>query len=522
MSLVEATKPDVSKSSMQRFLDAVERVGNQVPHPIVLFLILIAIVISLSHIFYLAGTSVSFQVINSQTHEVETRTTSVQSLLRPDGIRFIFEQMIPIFIGFAALGQLIVAMLGVGVAEHAGLVDAMIRKVVRVAPGWALCPILALVGILSSIASNAGYLVLIPLAAVAFLKVGRHPIAGLTAGFAAVGGAFSVNLFIKPIDAVLAEMTNDAIRLIDPSVSIGLASNLWFGIGSTLFLTVVVTLITERVIEPRLGPYHGEPSREAAGVPGKEQATPSANEPRGLRYALFALVGLGAFFGFLTLTPGAPLRDPTTGAIIGNTPFMNSLVVIIAVVFWGCGAAYGIGAGTMKGIADILKAMEKTIVGLSGMILMMFFISQFVAYFNYSNLATILAINMSDVLQAANVGPFVLLTGFILVVSVLDLFLTGAVAKWAMLAPIFVPLLMRLGVPPDSVVAGYRIGDSVPNIMTPMLSMYALILGFFQRYEPEAGVGTLFTLMLPYAVWMFGLWMLFFSAWYWLGIPWGL
>ncbi len=328
--------------------------------------------------------------------------------------------------------------------------------------------------------------------------------------------------FIKPIDAVLAEMTNDAIRLIDPTVSISLAANLWFGIASTLFLTVLVTLITERVIEPRLGPYHARSSPELAEQPASAEAPPSANEPRGLRYALIATVAISAFFALLTLPPGAPLRHPATGAIIGNTPFMNSLVVIIAMVFLACGAAYGIGAGTMKGIADVLKAMEKTIAGLSGMILMMFFISQFVAYFNYSNMATILAITMSDALQTANVGPFWLLIGFILVVCVLDFFLTGAVAKWAMLAPIFIPLMMRLGVAPDAVVAGYRIGDSVPNITTPMLSMYALILGFFQRYERNAGVGTLFTLMLPYAVWMLGLWLVFFSIWYWLGIPWGL
>lgn len=523
MSPTGATSHAASKAPMQRFLDLVERVGNRVPHPVVLFLILIAVVIALSHVFYLAGTSVSFQIINSQTHEVEQTTAQVRSLLRPDGIRFIFEQMIPIFIGFAALGQLIVAMLGVGVAEEAGLVDAMIRKVVKVAPGWALCHILVFVGILSSIASNAGYLVLIPLAAVAFLKVGRHPIAGLTAGFAAVGGAFSVNLFIKPIDAVLAEMTNDAIRLIDPTVSIGLAANLWFGIASTLFLTVVVTFITERVIEPRLGPYHQQPSAGVAAVqPASAEAPAEANEPRGLRYALAATVAVLMFFALLTLPPGAPLRDPATGAIIGNTPFMNSLVVIIAMVFLACGAAYGIGAGTMKGIADVLKAMEKTVAGLSGMILMMFFISQFVAYFNYSNMATILAITMSDALQTANVGPYWLLIAFILVVCILDLFITGAVAKWAMLAPIFVPLLMRLGVAPDAVVAGYRIGDSIPNITTPMLSMYALILGFFQRYDKTAGVGTLFTLMLPYAVWMLGLWLVFFSVWFWLGIPWGL
>jgi aminobenzoyl-glutamate transport protein len=493
-----------------------------VPDPIVLFLILIAVVIVLSHVLDMAGVSVTYLLINPQTHEAESTTTAVRSLLRADGIRFMVERMIPIFLGFTALGQLFVAMLGVGVAEQAGLVDAMIRKVVRVAPGWALCYILVFVGILSSIASNAGYLVLIPLAAIAFLKVGRHPIAGLAAGFAAVGGAFSVNMFIKPIDAVLAEMTNDAIRLIDSNISISLASNIWFSIGSTLLLTVVVTLITERIIEPRLGAYQGTSSSNGGGqAPASEGGASATNEARGLRYALIAAVAVAALFTLITAPAGAPLRDPDTGAIIGNTPFMNGLVVIIAVAFLACGAAYGIGAGTMKGIGDVIKAMQKTVTGLAGMMLIMFFISQFVAYFNYSNIATVLAISMSDTLQAANIGPFWLLIAFILVICVLDLFITGAIAKWAMLAPIFVPLLMRLGVPPEAVLAGYRIGDSVPNIATPMLSMYALILGFFQRYDRNAGVGTVLTMMLPYVMWMLVFWLALFALWYWLGIPWG-
>jgi aminobenzoyl-glutamate transport protein len=521
--LSEATKPEATKTAVQRFLDLVEKVGNKVPHPVVLFLILIAIVWVLSHALYLAGISVSYQVINPRTHKVEETTAAVRSLLTADGVRFMSERMIPIFLGFTALGQLVVAMLGVGVAEEAGLIDALIRKVVRVAPRWSLCYILVFVGILSSIASNAGYLVLIPLAAVAFVKVGRHPLAGLAAGFAAVGGAFSVNLFIKPIDAVLVEFTNDAIHLLDPDKSIGLLSNLWFSVASTLLLTVVVTLITERIIEPRLGKYQGEHAGEANGdQPAEEGAGPSADEARGLRYAVYGLLGVLVFLGLLTLPAGAPLRDPETGALIGDTPFMNSLVVIIAVLFLATGAAYGLGAGTMKGSADVIKAMQKTVAGLSGMILMMFFISQFVAYFNYSNMATVLAISMSDALQGANIGPFWLLIGFIAVVAVIDLFLTAAVAKWAMLAPVFVPLLMRLGVAPDAVLAAYRIGDSVPNISTPMLSMYALILGFFQKYDKNAGVGTVLAMMLPYVVWMLALWTLLFAAWYWSGLPWGL
>src|SRR5262245_48993866 len=241
------------KTSMQRFLDAVERVGNMVPHPVIIFLILIAIVIILSALLGQFGTAVQFQRINADTHEIEVATTEIRSLIGADGIRFMYASLIPSFMSFTAVGLMIVAMIGAGVAEESGLVNALIRKLVLVSPRWAMTYILAFVGILSSIAADAGYLVLIPLAGTAFLSLRRHPLAGLALGFAAVAGAFTVNMLIKPLDAVLVEFTNDAIHLVDPSKSIGLASNLWFSIASVVLLTFVVAFITERMIEPRLG-----------------------------------------------------------------------------------------------------------------------------------------------------------------------------------------------------------------------------------------------------------------------------
>jgi aminobenzoyl-glutamate transport protein len=505
------------KTAMQRFLDMVEKVGNKVPHPVLLFLILIGVVVVLSQLLQWAGTSVVFEVINPATDAVEETTTAVRGLLAPDGVRFMFEGLVPNFLGFVALGQLIAAMLGVGVAEQSGLIDALIRKLVRGAPRWALCYFLVWVGILSSIASNAGYLVLIPLAAVAFKSVGRHPLAGLAAGFAAVGATFSVNKLITPIDAVLVEFTNDAIHLIDPNVSISLTASVWFSIASVLLLTVVITFITERITEPRLGKY--QPDSHAA----EEQAVADAagDEPRGLRYALYALLAVVVLIGLLSLPPGAVLRNPDTGDLIGNTPFMNSLIAFIMLLFLACGTAYGFGAGTMRNAGDVIQAMQKTVVGLSGMILMLFVISQFVAYFNYSNMATVLAVTLADALEAAQIGPFWLLVGFILLVAFINMFITGAVGKWAILAPVFVPLLVRLQVEPEAVISAYRVGDSVTNVWTPMLSMFAVIVGFFQRYDKHAGIGTIFAVMLPYVLWMLPLWMLLFAGWYLLGIPWG-
>lgn len=532
-----------SKTFMQKVLDVVERVGNKVPHPAVIFLILIAMVIALSHVLYVTGTTVSYeaivptaeqvdasetestlydlgmavdyQAIDAKSYSIEQREVAAKSLLTTDGIRFIYSSLIPNFMGFTAVGLMIVAMVGAGVAEEAGLVNALIRKLVLVSPRGALTYILAFVGIVSSIGADAGYLVLIPLGGAAFISLGRHPLAGLALGFAAVAGAFTVNMLIKPLDAVLVEFTNDAIHMVNPELSIGLTSNLWFSIASVIVLTLLIGFITERVIEPRLGKYTGEtPTEESGGL--------SANEARGLRFAGIAMAGVLLVFALLTLPAGAPLRNPTTGELIGSSPFMNGLIALIMVSFLATGAAYGVGAGTLKGLTAIIKAIEKAIAGLGGLIFLLLIISQFVAYFNYSNMGTILALKLSDALKSSNIGPLPLLIGFIIVVAIIDLLITGAIAKWAIFAPIFVPLLIRLGVDPEAVLAAYRIGDSPMNAITPLNAYFALVVGFAQKYDKEAGVGTVVALMLPYVGWLFIVWTSLFAAWFWLGLPWGL
>jgi aminobenzoyl-glutamate transport protein len=382
---------------------------------------------------------------------------------------------------------------------------------------------MAYVGIMSSIAADAGYLVLIPLAGAAFLSVDRHPLAGLALGFAGVASGFTVNMLIKPLDAVLVEFTNDAIHLVNPNASIGLTSNLWFSIASVVVLTGLIAFITDRTIEPRLGEYKPEDSAAKGGdQPVEGRAGLSAEESRGLRYALFALLGTIVFFALLTLPPGAPLRNPDTGALIGTSPFMNGLIALIMVLFLTTGAAYGIGAGSMKNITDIIKAIEKALSGLGGLIFLFLLISQFVAYFNYSNMGTILAVKMADVLRDSNIGPLWLLIGFIVVVAIVDLLITGAIAKWAIFAPIFVPLLMKLGVAPEAVLAAYRVGDSPINSITPLNAYFALVVVFAQKYDKNAGVGTVVSLMLPYVVWILVVWTLLFVAWYLSGLPWGL
>ena len=508
------------KTTMQKILDTVERVGNSVPHPIVIFLALIALVLVLSHILYMLGATVTYQVINPDTHKVETATTAANSLLTAEGIRHIYTRLVPNLLGFSAVGLLIVAMVGVGVAEEAGLVNALIRKLVAVSPSGALVYIIAFVGILSSIAADAGYVVLIPLAAAAFLSVGRHPLAGLAVGFAAVAGAFNVNMIIKPLDAVLTEITNDAIHMVNPTISLDLTANLLFSSVSVLVLTVVIALISERIIEPRLGTY--SPGNATVAQPGQSGGQISADESRGLRYAALALLGVIILFVLLTVPSGAPLRNPTTGVLIGNSPFMNGLIGVIMVLFLATGIAYGIGAKTMTGSVAIIAAMTKAVSSLGGTILLFVVISQFVDYFNYSNIPTLMALTMADALKSAHIAPLWLLLGFIVVVTILNFIFTPAIAKWAIFAPVFVPLFVQLAVDPAAVLAAYRVGDSPTNAITPLNAYFALVVGFAQNYDKNAGVGTVVALMLPYAVGMAVVWTLLFAAWYVLGLPWGI
>jgi aminobenzoyl-glutamate transport protein len=502
------------KKRMERVLDTIERVGNQVPHPAVIFLVLIGIVVVLSHLFALLGASVTYQTIDPVTEQVQDVTTAARSLLTSEGIGFMFSGVVDNFMSFTAVGVIIVAMLGVGVAEASGLVDALIRKLVKVAPRRALTYILVFVGIVSSVAADAGYLVLIPLAAAAFLSMGRHPLAGLAASFAGVAAVFSVNILIKPLDGILTGITNDAIHLLDPSRSLDLTANFFFSIASVLLLTVVVAFVTDRVVEPRLGEYRGE---RPAGQ-GKDL---SPDEARGLRYAFWALLAVLAVLALLSLPRGAPLRNPETGALLGSSPLMSGLIVAITLLFLAMGLAYGRGARTIKGIPDVTKAMEKAVSSLGPLLFLLFIISQFLALFTYTNLATLAAVKMGDALEGAGLGALPLLVGFVLVVIVLDLIMTGSIPKWAIFAPVFIPLLMRLGVDPAAVLAAYRVGDSPMNAVSPLNAYFALIVTFSQKYQPSAGVGTLVALMLPYVLVVPIVWIVLLAAWQLLGIPWG-
>jgi aminobenzoyl-glutamate transport protein len=505
---------DARRTSLQKLLDLVEKVGNKVPHPAVLFLLLIGAVVVFSHVLYGMGTSVTYQRINPRTHQAELVTSAVRSLLTADGIRFVFTSVVANFINFGPVGIILVAMIGVGLAERAGLIGALIRQIVLVAPQGAMTAIIVTLGVLSSIASDAGYLVLIPLGAVAFHSLGRHPLAGLAAAFGGVAAAFGANFLVKPIDGILAEMTNDAIHIVDPAQSIALTANFYFGIASSLVLIVVCTWLTSRIIEPRLGQYEGD-------SPVSVSQSLSAEESKGLRFAFAALVGCVIVLSLLTVPPGAPLRNPDTGSVLGNSPLMDSLVFLIMAVFLVTGLAYGLGARTIRSAQGAIDAITATISDLGGLLFLFFVISQFVAYFNYSNMGTILAVRLADALKDANLQSTTLLLAFLVIGFLLSIPIPNILPKWAIIAPVFVPLFMKLGVAPDVVLAAYRVSDSPPNVINPLLPHFALVVGFAQRWQKNAGVGTIVAMMLPYTAATFVAWTALFFAWYLLGIPFG-
>lgn len=532
----------------ERALARVERVGNAVPHPAILFLGLIIGVVLLSQVLDWLNVSITSEVAEPPSagaierddvdtavpsvaldgdpedggdYTIRSEEVAVNGLLTADGIRFMFASFVPNFMGFAAVGVILVAMIGVGVAEYSGLIGALIRKIVAISSPGSLTYIIVFVGIVSSVASDAGYLVLIPLAAVAFLSVGRHPLAGIAAGFGAVSAAFAVNVLLTPADGVVTDITNEAARLVDPGVDLDLLANLWFGIGSTLFLTVVIAQITTRIVEPRLGAWdRSEADAEELEREEGPQIDPQA-EARGLRWALIAVAAVLGVVALLWLPPGAPLRNPETGDLIEDSPLMSSLIVVISAAFLAAGWAFGRAAGTIKGSDDLLGMITKSWASLAGMLFLFLLIAQFIAYFDFSNIAKVTAIWLGDILEDMDLEGLTLLLGIVLMTFLIDFIMPAKIAKWAIIAPIFVPLMLRLGVEPQSVLAAYRVGDSPMNVLTPLMPYFPLMVVFAARYQKGAGIGTVIALMIPYALIVAAFWIVFFVAWYVIGIPWG-
>ncbi|WP_294156076.1 AbgT family transporter [uncultured Clostridium sp.] len=494
-------------------LGTVEKIGNILPHPTTLFVILCAIIMVVSHITYKLGVSVTYEGIDVASGELKELTVGVVSLLTPQGIRYMFTSAIKNFTGFAPLGTVLVALLGVGVAEGSGLISALLKKLVLSTPKKFVTLVVVFAGVMSSIASDAGYVVLIPLGAVIFKSFGRNPLAGIAAAFAGVSGGFSANLFPGPTDALLGGITTEAAKLSNASYEVGMTGNWYFIIASAFLITILGTIVTEKIVEPRLGQYTGNDDQE-------EEMKISKEEKRGLLFAGIAfLITLIAIL-LLVAPYNGVLRNPENHGIL-KSPFMDSIVVIISILFLIPGIAYGVGERTIKNDKHVINLMGKSMSAMGSYIVLVFFASQFVSYFSYTKLGTVIAVKGANFLEATGIKGIPLLLAFIAVAAFINLFMGSASAKWAIMAPIFVPMLMGIGYSPELTQMAYRIGDSSTNIISPLMSYFALIAAFAEKYDKDSGIGTLISTMVPYSIVFLIGWSILLMVWFVLKLPLG-
>ncbi|MHC5114685.1 MAG: AbgT family transporter [Planctomycetota bacterium] len=512
-----------------RFLAVVEWLGNLLPHPVTLFALFALGVVLVSG---LCGV-LDVQVEDPRPVGAKGRDPSglivAKSLMTGDGIRWMATNLVTNFTGFVPLGTVLVALLGVGVAEKSGLLSAAIRGLVLAAPPHLITVVVVFAGVLSNTASEMGYVVLIPLAAVIFHSVGRHPLAGLAAAFAGVSGGYSANLLIGTVDPLLAGITEESARFIDPEYEVHPAVNWYFMMGSTLLITVIGSWVTAKIVEPRLGPYDPSGADESVDKnPSLEGLSPG--EKRGLVHAAIAAVLTGLLFVVLAgpqwfpgVTNHIPLwgvlRDPVQNTLMPS-PFLKSIVAMIFVFFVVPGFVYGRSVGSMRSDRDVIDGMAAAMSSMGLYIVLVFFAAQFVAFFKWTNLGAILAVVGADALIAIGLDNALVFIPFILMCCFVNLMLGSASAQWAVTAPIFVPMLMTIGYSPEVIQAAYRIGDSTTNIITPMMSYFGLILAFACRYDRNLGIGTLISTMLPYSLLFLAGWIVFFYLWvFGLGIP---
>jgi len=496
---------------MTRFLDAVEWLGNLLPHPVTLFALFALAVVLLSGLLGALGLSVANPRPEGAAGRAADGMIHVVSLMNAEGLRLIVQNLVTNFTGFVPLGTVLVALLGVGVAEHSGLLGATIRGMVLKASKNGVTMTVVFAGVVSNTASEMGYVVLIPLAAVVFHSFGRHPLAGLAAAFAGVSGGYSANLLLGTVDPLLAGITQEAARLIDPEYLVDPSANWYFMIVSTFFITAVGSWITIAIVEPKLGRY--DPRMASIELTDEHQLDPlTPVEQRALAWAGLAALVVAGLIALSVAPAWGPLRNPDTG-LVANSPFLRGIVALIFVFFLVPGVVYGWVVGTFKSDRDVIDAMARAMSTLGLYIVLVFFAAQFVAFFGWTNLGAITAVTGADFLRSVGLtGPAVFVL-FILMCGFINLMLGSASAQWAVTAPIFVPMLMLLGYSPEVIQAAYRIGDSTTNIITPMMSYFGLILAFATRYVKNAGVGTMIAMMLPYSVAFLIGWMLLFFVW---------
>lgn len=511
-------------TTQKGFLGLVERTGNRLPDPVFLFFYLILVLMAISQVCAWAGVSAFHPTEVSEAGD--RLVIRSQSLFSADNIQRLWVDMPATFTHFHPLGYVLVVMLGAGVAERSGLFSSAIRAAVRNAPKALLTPLVALVAMLSNHAADAGYVVMIPLAAILFASAGRHPLAGIAAAFAGVSGGFSANISPGQLDALLFGITESAYQAsgIDAGWNMNIAGNAYFIVALLVIYLPVIWYVTDRVIEPRLGKWQHVPG--AALEVGDEDKPLTAEQKKGLRHAGLALLGVCLLWGVMTFGPGTPLLADGPGTegdpwYQKASPFFRSLVAGFLVLFLAAGWAYGAAANTINNHRDLVNMMAEAMRDMGYYLVLAFAAAHFVAMFGWSNLGLITAVHGAEAIQNSGL-PLPLVLGLIvLFAALLNLFVGSASAKWALLAPVLVPMLMLLGISPEGATAAYRVGDGATNIITPLMVYFPLILVFAQRWQKDFGLGSLTAMMIPYSIWMLVTGVMLMMLWIFLGLPLG-
>lgn len=520
-----------AQAETKGFLGWVEKTGNKLPDPVFIFFYLIILLIGISIVAEL--THVSAQHPTQLNPDGTPVVEEAVSLLSPDNIQRLWVDMPKTFTHFHPLGYVLVVMLGAGVAERSGLFASAIRGAVRNAPKLLLTPLVALIAMLSNHAADAGYVVMIPLAAIIFASAGRHPLAGIAAAFAGVSGGFSANLAPGQLDALLYGITETAYDAssIDAGWTMNIAGNTYFIMALLFIYMPIIWYVTDRIIEPRLGKWVPDEGSDAASY-GDENKPLTAEQKKGLAWAGFAVLGVCALWAFMTFGPGTPLIDETACAgeaaasgtcspISNYGPFFRSLVGGFLVLFLAAGWAYGAAANTINNHKDLVNMMSEAMKDMGYYLVLAFAAAHFVAMFGWSNLGLITAVHGADAIQSSGLPLPIVLGMIVLFSALLNLFVGSASAKWALMAPVLVPMLMLLGISPDGATAAYRVGDGATNIITPLMVYFPLILVFAQRWKKDFGLGSLTAMMIPYSIWLLISGVILMMIWIFLGLDLG-
>lgn len=499
---------------LRKFMGGIEYVGNKLPHPVTIFVILSLVVVVISEIAYRLGVSVEY--LGFKDGKQAMLTVNAISLMNADGIRVIFTKAVTNFTSFPPLGTVLVGMLGIGVADNTGFIGTALKALVLKTPRRLVTAVVVFAGIMSNVASDAGYVILIPLGAIVFLSMGRHPLAGLAAAFAGVSGGFSANLLIGTLDPLLSGISTSAAQILNPALVVVPTSNYYFLAVSVPFLTFIGSFITEKIVEPQLGQYKGPHVVETMEV--------TSDEKKGLKWAFISMMIFAIIMAIMVIPSNGILRGPD-GEFL-TSPFITSIVAVMMLFFLIPGIFYGIATGSVKNDKHVVTFMGKSMSSMGLYLVLAFFASQFIFYFSYTKLGTIVSVGGANFLKSTGFTGVTLIISFILVTAFINLFVGSASAKWAIMAPVFIPMFMQIGYSPEFVQLAYRIGDSSTNIISPLMSYFAMILAFASKYDVEgeesSGLGTIISMMVPYSLCFLIFWSILLVIWFTLGFPIGI